>query len=144
MTLNDLRMNKKINSQAERLEFLINWHKQRKQRLIPRVFPASFNSCLNSQFESNSWWQPIPSKEEQTQLYQEFFQSKKNANLSHLEKLAAQAKMVTDTRKNIFVIIMGADDIFEATENLSKIGYLKKKKQDVAMVVLEMCGNEKK
>jgi len=51
--------------------------------------------------------------------------------------------MVTETRKNIFIIIMGADDLYEATQNLDKIGYLKKKKQEVAMVIVEMCGNEK-
>jgi nucleolar MIF4G domain-containing protein 1 len=51
--------------------------------------------------------------------------------------------MVTETRKTAFVIIMGADDLFEATQNLDKMGYLKKKKQDVALVVVEMCGNEK-
>ena len=36
--------------------------------------------------------------------------------------------MVTETRKTAFVIIMGADDLFEATQNLDKMGYLKKKK----------------
>ena len=36
--------------------------------------------------------------------------------------------MITETRKAIFMIVMGSDDLFEATENLIKMGYMKKKK----------------
>lgn len=43
-------MNKKINSQAERLEFIINWHKQRKSKLTHKLFPVNFTFCLNSEF----------------------------------------------------------------------------------------------
>ncbi|CAD8063685.1 unnamed protein product [Paramecium primaurelia] len=143
MTLDDLRLNKKIISQSERLEFILNWHKQRTQKLIHRIFCQGFDFSYESQFLSNNWWKPIVSNEEQSQLFQEFKQQKRNIKLEKLEQLAIDQKMVTETRKTAFVIIMGADDLFEAAQNLDKLGYLKKKKQDVCLVIVEMCGNEK-
>jgi hypothetical protein len=50
--------------------------------------------------------------------------------------------MMTETRKAIFFIVMGSDDIFEATLNLIKIGFLKKQRFEIAVVLLELCGNE--
>ncbi|CAD8079426.1 unnamed protein product [Paramecium sonneborni] len=143
MTLDDLRLNKKITSQSERLEFILNWYKQRTQKLIHRIFCQGFDFSQESQFLSNNWWKPIVTNEEQSQLFQEFKQQKKNIKLEKLEQLAIDQKMVTETRKTAFIIIMGADDLFEAAQNLDKLGYLKKKKQDVCLVIVEMCGNEK-
>ncbi|CAD8175224.1 unnamed protein product [Paramecium octaurelia] len=143
MTLDDLRLNKKIASQSERLEFILNWHKQRTQKLIHRIFCQGFDFSYESQFLSNNWWKPIVTNEEQSQLFQEFKQQKRNIKLEKLEQLAIDQKMVTETRKTAFVVIMGADDLFEAAQNLDKLGYLKKKKQDVCLVIVEMCGNEK-
>ncbi len=51
--------------------------------------------------------------------------------------------MITDTRKVIFKIIMGADDIYEASQNLLRLNLLRKSRSDVCTVILELCGNEK-
>lgn len=60
-----------------------------------------------------------------------------------LEKLAIEQKMINETRKTIFKIIMGADDIFEASQNLLRLNFLKKNRADICTVLLEVCGNEK-
>ena len=49
---------------------------------------------------------------------------------------------MTDTRKAIFMIVMGADDLYEAAQNLMRMNLLKKSKSDIAIVLLELCGNE--
>ena len=50
--------------------------------------------------------------------------------------------MMTDTRKAIFMIIMGAEDLYEAAQNLMRMNLLKKSKPDISIVLLELCGNE--
>ena len=51
--------------------------------------------------------------------------------------------MINETRKTIFKIIMGADDLYEASQNLLRLNFLKKNRSDVSVVLLEVCGNEK-
>lgn len=50
---------------------------------------------------------------------------------------------MTETRKAIFKVIMGADDLYEASQNLLRLQILKKNKFEVAVVAIELCGNEK-
>ena len=61
-----------------------------------------------------------------------------------LLKLAAKARMNTDSKRAIFCIIMKSADCEDAFEKLSRAGYLKNRKErDVVRVLMECCGNEK-
>ena len=61
-----------------------------------------------------------------------------------LLKLAAKARMNTDSKRAIFCIIMKSADCEDAFEKLTGAGHLKNRKErDAVRVLMECCGNEK-
>ena len=54
----------------------------------------------------------------------------------NLEQLAIKNRLVTETRKAIFVTIMSSEDYADATNKLLKIKINKKQQRDVAIVII--------
>lgn len=60
LTLNDIRLNKKLKSNPlERVNFFINWLKKQiisTHKLTPKVFPIDFNTAFKANKESLRWF----------------------------------------------------------------------------------------
>lgn len=70
--------------------------------------------------------------------------TKINTKREKLLALATKQRMNSDTRRDVFCIIMGSADCQEAFETLVRGGYLKGKiERDVIRVLMHCCGREK-
>lgn len=61
-----------------------------------------------------------------------------------LLQLAKQQKMNTDTRRNIFCILMTAEDYMDAFEKILKLGLKNQQEREIINVILHCCLQEKK
>ena len=60
-----------------------------------------------------------------------------------LLKVARKLGMNTDTRQQIFLVVMSSRDITDAFERLARLGLKGKQDREVARVLAECCGSEK-
>ncbi|XP_053374395.1 nucleolar MIF4G domain-containing protein 1 homolog [Mercenaria mercenaria] len=63
---------------------------------------------------------------------------------SKLQELARKQRMNTDLRRNIFFIIMTSEDYLDAFEKLIQLGLKSSQKQEIVLVILDCCLQEKK
>ncbi|KAL7306624.1 hypothetical protein TKK_0001305 [Trichogramma kaykai] len=68
---------------------------------------------------------------------------KKPAYSQKLLKLAAAQRMNTDVRKNIFCILMTAEDYLDAFEKLNHLGLKDSQEREIINVILSCCMQEK-
>jgi hypothetical protein len=61
-----------------------------------------------------------------------------------LVQLAKQQRMNTDLRKNIFCVIMGAEDYMDAFEKLSKLSLSASNGREIVRVLIDCCAQEAK
>lgn len=60
-----------------------------------------------------------------------------------LLELASKQRMNTDTRKNIFCIIMSAEDYLDAFEKLLRLSLKNQQEREIIHVILHCCLQEK-
>lgn len=125
----DIKNNKKKqNSAEERLKFLKNWMKNSviKQSGIK-------DNEINTNFEeiAKGKWRDLltPAFEKQT----------KKSFSNEIEALAREQKMNTESRKQIFCLIMTAEDYMDA---FAKLSNLKKQERDIVRVIITCVGQE--
>ncbi|EAR96171.2 MA3 domain protein (macronuclear) [Tetrahymena thermophila SB210] len=161
LTLNDIRLNKKLKTDpVQRLNFFINWLKKniiQKMKLTKRTFPVDFKFAFNSKRDTPRWYSYF-----ETGAYRQDLNDKgedgnedfenRDSEFSHLteetkrklEQLAIKCRMTTDTRKRIFMLVMSSEDYVDAAQRILKLKVVKKSSQEVAVVVIQCCAQEKK
>ena len=63
--------------------------------------------------------------------------NKKSAFSEKLMRMARKMRMNTDSRKNIFCLIMSSEDYIDATMRLTKLGTKNQTEREVMFVLLE-------
>jgi nucleolar MIF4G domain-containing protein 1 len=128
--LNDIKNNKKKQNLAEdRLKALKNWVKKG----LPKK--TGDDSQITAKWEEldNSNWRSLLSSSST------FAPSKKTVFTPEIEALARSQHMNTDSRKQIFCLLMSSEDYMDA---FAKISNLKKQERDIVRVILTSCGQE--
>ncbi|KAL4504278.1 hypothetical protein ABPG72_021116 [Tetrahymena utriculariae] len=161
LTLNDIRLNKKLKTDpVQRLNFFMNWLKKniiQKMKLTKRTFPVDFKFAYNSKRDTPRWYSYF-----ETGAYRHDLNEKgedrieeienRDSDFSHLteetkrklEQLAIKCRMTTDTRKRIFMLVMSSEDYVDAAQRILKLKVVKKSSQEVAVVIIQCCAQEKK
>lgn len=127
--LSDIKNNKKKqNSAEERLKFLKNWL---KNSVIKQTGIKDNEISTNFEEISKGKWRDLltPAFEKQT----------KKTFSSEIEALAREQKMNTESRKQIFCLIMTAEDYMDA---FAKLSNLKKQERDIVRVIITCVGQE--
>ncbi|KAL4459343.1 hypothetical protein ABPG74_017956 [Tetrahymena malaccensis] len=161
LTLNDIRLNKKLKTDpVQRLNFFMNWLKKniiQKMKLTKRTFPVDFKFAYNSKRDTPRWYSYFETgayrhdQNEKGEDGNEEFENR-DSDFSHLteetkrklEQLAIKCRMTTDTRKRIFMLVMSSEDYVDAAQRILKLKVVKKSSQEVAVVVIQCCVQEKK
>ena len=127
--LSDIKNNKKKqNSAEERLKFLKNWL---KNSVIKQSGIKESEISTNFAEISKGKWR---------ELLTPAFEKKAQKTFSlEIEALAKEQKMNTESRKQIFCLIMTAEDYMDAYAKLSN---LKKQERDIVRVVIICAGQE--
>lgn len=129
-TLMDVKNNKKKQNLAEdRLKFLKIWLKNsvcKKTGIKDCQITAKFEDL-----EGNNWRSLLTPSFEFTQSHVKFS--------PEIEALARAQKMNTDSRRNIFCLLMSSEDYMDA---FAKLSALKKQERDIVRVIINCTGQE--
>ncbi|OMJ69346.1 hypothetical protein SteCoe_32951 [Stentor coeruleus] len=129
-TLMDVKNNKKKQNLAEdRLKFLKNWLKNnvcKKTGIKECQITAKFEDL-----EGSNWRNLLTPSFEFIQNHAKFS--------PEIEALARAQKMNTDSRRNIFCLLMSSEDYMDA---FAKLSTLKKQERDIVRVIINCTGQE--